>query len=107
MLAKKYNLKVIEDCAQSFGAEINGKKTGSLGDAGCFSFYPSKNLGAFGDGGMILLNDAEWQQMSASSETMDQKACTGMNVSVSTAGWTKYRQLSFLLNSDILIITMT
>lgn len=57
-LAQKYDLKVIEDCAQSFGAEFNGKKTGSFGDAGCFSFYPSKNLGAYGDGGMILLDDS-------------------------------------------------
>jgi dTDP-4-amino-4,6-dideoxygalactose transaminase len=57
-VAKKYRLKVIEDCAQSFGAEVNGKKVGSLGDAGCFSFYPSKNLGGYGDGGMIILNDS-------------------------------------------------
>ncbi len=56
-VAKKYRLKVIEDCAQSFGAEIHGKKTGSIGDAGCFSFYPSKNLGGYGDGGMITLNN--------------------------------------------------
>lgn len=57
-IAKRYNLKIIEDSAQSFGADIKGRKTGSFGDAGCFSFYPSKNLGAFGDGGMILLNDS-------------------------------------------------
>jgi UDP-2-acetamido-2-deoxy-ribo-hexuluronate aminotransferase len=52
-------LKVVEDCAQAFGASLNGKKTGSFGDAGCFSFYPSKNLGACGDGGMIVLNNRE------------------------------------------------
>ncbi len=57
-LAKKHKLKVIEDCAQAFGAAINNKKVGSFGDAGCFSFYPSKNLGAYGDGGMITLNDS-------------------------------------------------
>jgi len=58
-IAAKYNLKVVEDCAQSFGAYLNGKKTGSFGDAGCFSFYPSKNLGAYGDGGMVTLNDLQ------------------------------------------------
>jgi len=56
-IAKKNGLRVIEDCAQSFGAEVNGTKVGSIGDAGCFSFYPSKNLGGYGDGGMIILND--------------------------------------------------
>ena len=58
-IARRNNLKVIEDCAQSFGASIRGKRTGSFGDTGCFSFYPSKNLGAFGDGGMVLLNDPD------------------------------------------------
>ena len=61
-IARKHRLKVIEDCAQSFGAEVNGKKAGSLGDAGCFSFYPSKNLGGYGDGGMIILNNARWRK---------------------------------------------
>ena len=58
-LAKKYNLKVIEDCAQAHGALYNGKKVGSLGDAAGFSFYPGKNLGAFGDAGAITTSNAE------------------------------------------------
>lgn len=58
-IAKRYGLNVIEDCAQSFGAKINGRQAGSFGDTGCFSFYPSKNLGGYGDGGMIILNDSE------------------------------------------------
>jgi dTDP-4-amino-4,6-dideoxygalactose transaminase len=57
-IAKKHKLRVIEDCAQAIGAHTRGKKVGSFGDAGCFSFYPSKNLGAYGDGGMIVLNNS-------------------------------------------------
>lgn len=56
-ICKKYNLRLVEDCAQSHGACFNGKMTGSFGDIGCFSFYPSKNLGAFGEGGAITTND--------------------------------------------------
>lgn len=58
-LAKKYNLKILEDNAQAIGAEWNGKKTGTLGDAGAFSFYPGKNLGALGDAGAICTDDEE------------------------------------------------
>ncbi|RKI43900.1 DegT/DnrJ/EryC1/StrS family aminotransferase [bacterium D16-51] len=59
-LSKKYNLRVIEDCAQAHGAEYCGKKVGTFGDIGCFSFYPTKNLGAFGDGGAIVTNCKEF-----------------------------------------------
>lgn len=58
-IANKHNLRVVEDCAQSHGAMENGKQTGTFGDIGCFSFYPSKNLGAFGDGGAIITNNEE------------------------------------------------
>ena len=56
-LAKKYNLKIIEDSAQAHGAYYNDKRVGSLGDASGFSFYPGKNLGALGDGGAVTTND--------------------------------------------------
>jgi dTDP-4-amino-4,6-dideoxygalactose transaminase len=57
--AKDHKLRVIEDCAQATGAEYHGKKVGILGDAGCFSFYPSKNLGGVGDGGMLITGSSE------------------------------------------------
>ena len=61
-IAKKYNLKVIEDGAQAIGASRNGVKVGNFGDCGCLSFFPSKNLGGLGDGGMVVLNDADLAQ---------------------------------------------
>ncbi len=56
-IAKKHDLKVIEDAAQAHGAEYKNRRTGSMGDIGCFSFYPTKNLGAFGDGGMVVTSN--------------------------------------------------
>jgi len=58
-IAQKYSLPVIEDCAQALGARYKSKKVGSLGDAGCFSFFPVKTLGAYGDGGMVITNNSE------------------------------------------------
>ena len=57
-IARKYNLQVIEDCAQAHGAELQGKKVGTFGDAASFSFYPTKNLGAIGDGGAVVTNSS-------------------------------------------------
>ncbi len=61
-IAKKHDLKVIEDCAQAHGAEYKGKRVGAIGDAGVFSFYPGKNLGAYGDGGAIVTNNDQIAQ---------------------------------------------
>jgi dTDP-4-amino-4,6-dideoxygalactose transaminase len=62
-IARKYNLKIIEDCAQAHGAIYNGRRVGNLGDAAAFSFYPGKNLGALGDGGAIVTNDSSLYEM--------------------------------------------
>jgi dTDP-4-amino-4,6-dideoxygalactose transaminase len=58
-VAARHHLKVIEDCAQAVGATYDGKKVGSVGDAGCLSFFPAKNLGAYGDGGMVITSDRD------------------------------------------------
>ncbi|HBL17042.1 MAG TPA: erythromycin biosynthesis sensory transduction protein eryC1, partial [Elusimicrobia bacterium] len=56
-LARQHRLRVVEDAAQAIGSEYRGRRVGGLGDAGCFSFYPTKNLGALGDGGMVVTSD--------------------------------------------------
>jgi dTDP-4-amino-4,6-dideoxygalactose transaminase len=61
-IASRRNIPLIEDCAQSFGAHIKGHMVGSFGDAGCFSFYPSKNLGAYGDGGLIITSNSTFAE---------------------------------------------
>ena len=58
-MCEKHHLKLVEDCAQSHGACYSGQMTGTFGDVGCFSFYPSKNLGAFGDGGAVIVKDEQ------------------------------------------------
>jgi dTDP-4-amino-4,6-dideoxygalactose transaminase len=58
VVARKHNIAVVEDAAQAIGSEYKGRRAGSMGTVGCFSFFPSKNLGAFGDGGAVVTNDA-------------------------------------------------
>jgi dTDP-4-amino-4,6-dideoxygalactose transaminase len=61
-LAREHGLRVVEDCAQAHGARYRGQRVGTFGDAGCFSFYPTKNLGGWGDGGAVVTADAALAQ---------------------------------------------
>jgi dTDP-4-amino-4,6-dideoxygalactose transaminase len=61
-IARRHDLIVIEDAAQAHGAEYKGRRVGSIGDLGCFSFYPGKNLGAYGEGGMVVTNNPEYSR---------------------------------------------
>ena len=61
-IAERHNLPILEDACQAIGAEYGGKRTGTLGAVACFSFYPSKNLGAMGDAGMVVTNDPDWAE---------------------------------------------
>lgn len=68
-IAKKYNLTIVEDCAQAHMAEFEGRKVGNFGVAGCFSFYPGKNLGAYGEGGAVICSNEEfWKRIQAIKE---------------------------------------
>src|SRR6185436_7409383 len=62
-IAERHKLYVIEDAAQAIGCEYKGRRAGSIGHFGCFSFFPSKNLGGFGDGGLVTANDPELAHM--------------------------------------------
>ncbi len=72
-IADKHGIKIIEDACQAHGSEYRGRKTGSLGDIGCFSFYPTKNLGCFGDGGMVVTRDGELAEKIRMLRCMGQK----------------------------------
>ena len=83
-IANKYNLKVVEDCAQADGTLWNNKKCGSFGDISCFSFYPTKNLGGFGDGGALITNNEEYADLARTirnygSKIHYQNELVGMN----------------------------
>jgi dTDP-4-amino-4,6-dideoxygalactose transaminase len=81
--ARAHNLRVIEDNAQSIGAKYKGRRTGSVGDAACLSFYPTKNLGAYGDAGMVVTNSSE---MAARLKSLRNHGQSGKYVS-SEPGW--------------------
>ncbi len=91
VIADEHGLKIVEDAAQAHGAEFNGQRTGSFGDAACFSFYPGKNLGAFGDGGAVVTNDPEIAETLKLLRNYGQrkKMCTACWHS--TVVWTPFR----------------
>lgn len=83
-LATRYELPVIEDAAQALGAEHNGRRVGGLGTTGCFSFYPSKNLGAYGDAGLVTTND---DAVAERVRALRHHGCTGEKYRHNLLGW--------------------
>jgi len=83
-LAARYELPVIEDAAQALGADCDGRRVGSLGTTSCFSFYPSKNLGAYGDAGLVTTNDAA---LAARVRALRHHGCTGEKYRHNLLGW--------------------
>ena len=82
--------RVIEDCAQAHGAEYKGLRAGSMGSMGCFSFYPSKNLSALGEGGAVTTNDPELRGRGGCGTTL-RRSGTSIRRSVTTTAWTNSR----------------
>lgn len=94
--AKENNLKVIEDCAQSHFAEINGVKSGMFGDIGAFSFYPTKNLGALGDAGAIICKDSEVYNKLKALRNYGSEKNTTTNTLAGIQGLMRFKQDSCL-----------
>ena len=90
--SREAGIAVIEDAAQAIGSEYKGRRAGSIGRIGCFSFFPSKNLGGYGDGGMLTTNDAGTADMLRALRVHGRKGkyiTTGL---ASTRGWMRCRQ---------------
>jgi dTDP-4-amino-4,6-dideoxygalactose transaminase len=100
-IADKYNLPVIEDACQAHGAEYKGRRAGSIGLSGCFSFYPGKNLGACGEGGIIVTNDDEQAKTMRMLRDWGQEKRYHHVMKGSTTGWTRSRVQSFASSSGI------
>ena len=90
-IAARHGLVVIEDAAQAHGAEYKGRRAGSIGDLGCFSFYPGKNLGAYGEGGAVVTNNAEYAKRIRCFATGARKPNIITFCAATTTAWTASR----------------
>ena len=93
-IARRHGLVVIEDAAQSHGAEYKGRRAGSIGDVGCFSFYPGKNLGAYGEGGAVVTNNPDLARTVALLRDWGQESKYNHVLPVTIIGWTESREPS-------------
>ena len=98
-VARRHGLAVIEDAAQAIGSEYKGQRAGSIGDYGCLSFFPTKNLGGFGDGGMVTMSSKELYDRVKILRVHGSEPKYSTKQSVATSGSTPFRPPSFSLNS--------